>query len=62
MKAIALTPTEHQVFTNLWRKAIPYVNTPGAPTTTANATAEQIYNAAREIYKDFPEIPQALGL
>jgi hypothetical protein len=56
MSAIALTPAEHQAFTNAWRRAIPYGS------GTANATRSQIENVARQIYKDYPEILKALGL
>lgn len=56
MLSVAVTPAEHQVFTNAWRQAIPY----GAG--TASATRQQIMDAARVIYKDYPEILKALGL
>ncbi|WP_299244098.1 hypothetical protein [uncultured Aquimarina sp.] len=61
MASIALTKAELQIFTNAWRKLIPYANSK-ATTTTANATTNDIYNAAREIYKNFPEILKVLGL
>jgi hypothetical protein len=56
MPSIAVTPVEHQVFTNAWRTAIPYGE------GTANATRDQIMNAARQIYKEYPEIIDAIGL
>jgi hypothetical protein len=56
MKSIVLTPTEHAVFTKAWRKAIPY----GAG--TANATKQQLTNAARQIYANYPAIRSALGI
>ena len=56
MISIALTPAEHQVFTNAWRKAIPYGE------GTMNATVDQIHGAARAIYQNFPEILRALNL
>jgi hypothetical protein len=56
MQSIALTPAEHQVFTNAWRQAIPYGQ------GTANATVQQIQNVARQVYQDFPDILKALGL
>lgn len=56
MTAIAVTEAEHRMFTQAWRSAIPY----GAG--TANATQESVFNAAREIYRDYPAILQALGL
>ena len=61
MEAIALTPAEHQAFTNAWRQAVGYVGDKSA-ITTANATREQVMNAAREIYRNYPEILHALGL
>jgi hypothetical protein len=56
MLSAAVTKAEHQVFTNAWRQAIPYGQ------GTANATKDQVLNAARQIYKDYPEILKALGL
>jgi len=61
MQSIAVTAAEHQGFTNAWRVAIGHSNS-GAATTTLNATREQIFQAAREIYKDYPAILKALGL
>lgn len=56
MAAIALKPAEHLPFTKAWAKAIP------TGQGTANATKESIEAAARQIYKDYPEILLALGL
>ncbi len=56
MSSIAMTQAEHQFFTKAWRQLIPYGQ------GTANATREQIMNAARIIYKDYPDILKALGL
>jgi hypothetical protein len=56
MLAIALTPAEHQAFTNAWRQVIPYGQ------GTANATRQQVLDAARQIYSRHPEILKALGL
>jgi hypothetical protein len=53
---IVVTRSEHQVFTNAWRQAIPY----GRGTQTASR--DQIEGAARQIYADYPEILRALGL
>lgn len=53
---IVVTRSEHQVFTNAWRRAIPY----GAGTRTASRA--QIEGTARQIYSDYPEILRALGL
>ena len=61
MASIALTKTEHQVFTNAWRKAIGYVGDKTA-VTTATATKAQIEAAARIVYKNYPQILKALGL
>ena len=56
MLAIAVTPAEHQAFTNAWRQVIPYG--PG----TANATRQQVLDTARQIYSQYPEVLKALGL
>ncbi len=56
MISIALTPTEHEVFTAAWRQLIPYGN------GTANASRQIVENAARQIYQNYPEILKALGL
>jgi hypothetical protein len=56
MASIALTRAEHQAFTNAWRAAIPYGE------GTANATVDQVMNAARQIYQQYPTILRALGL
>ncbi|GAB3025249.1 hypothetical protein GCM10027051_32430 [Niabella terrae] len=61
MASIVVTETEHQVFTNAWRAKIGYEGSKAA-TTTLNATREQVENAARVIYKEYPEILKALGL
>lgn len=54
---IVVTRSEHQVFTNAWRQAIPY-----GQDGTGMATRAQVEGAARNIYRDYPEILQALGL
>jgi hypothetical protein len=54
MASVAVTKSEHQAFTNAWRKAIPY----GAGTSSATPT--QIMNAAKEIYKDYPDLLKAI--
>ena len=53
MKAVALTPEEHQAFTNAWRALIPYGD------GTKNVNTEQILEAAKQIYKEFPELLKA---
>ena len=63
--SIVLTPEEHQVFTNAWRAAIATsnMNNPGWTNTfTHNATLEDVKEAARVIYANYPEILEALGL
>jgi hypothetical protein len=55
--SVVLTRGEHQVFTNAWRQAIPY-----GPEGTGTATRAQVEGAARQIYADYPEFLQALGL
>lgn len=55
MRSIAVTPEQHQLFTNAWRTAIGYVNSKGEWITT-NVSKMRVYNNALEIYKDFPEI------
>jgi hypothetical protein len=55
MQSMALTPAEHQVFTNAWRAEIGY----GAG--TAAATRESVMAAAQKIYSGYPEILKALG-
>ena len=54
MNAIALTKEEHQKFTNAWRKLIPY------GTGTKSADIEKILKSAEMIYKDYPELLQAI--
>ena len=61
MESIAVTAEEHQIFTNAWRSQIGYEGTKAA-TTTLEATKEQIHNAARVVYKNYPQILKALGL
>jgi RHS repeat-associated protein len=53
---VVLTQAEHKVFTDAWRKEIPYGE------ATQNATRAQVENAARKIYAKYPEILKALGL
>ena len=57
MASVALTKAEHQAFTNAWRSAIPY-----GRQGTANATRQQVLDAARQIYSGHPELLRALGL
>jgi hypothetical protein len=53
---IVVTRSEHTALTTAWRQQIPY----GAG--TRNATRAQVEAAAREVYRDYPEILDALGL
>ncbi|WP_157732691.1 RHS repeat-associated core domain-containing protein [Cellulomonas sp. PSBB021] len=54
--AVVLTREEHRYFTHAWRNEIGY----GAGTRAA--TRQQIEDAARRIYADYPEILEALKL
>ena len=59
------TAEHYKLFTGPWRKAIPYklIDPPGPNgLNTVTATLDDIKRAARKIYKDYPEILQALGL
>jgi hypothetical protein len=56
MLSQVLSPENHQAFTNAWRQLIPYGE------GTANATRETVLNAAREVYREFPDIQKVLGL
>jgi len=60
-KSIVLTKAEHQAFTDAWRSQIGYT-TDNVILTTTNATKQQVLDAARKVYKDYPEILTALGL
>jgi RHS repeat-associated protein len=55
MASVAVTKEEHQAFTNAWNAAIPHG-------TTSTASYQDIMNAAKEIYANYPEILKALGL
>jgi hypothetical protein len=57
MESIAVTPAEHQMFTNAWRKLIPY-----GEKGTGQATRGSVLNAARDIYAKYPAITKALNL
>ena len=58
MLSVVLTPEEHQVFTNMWRKAIGYSNSLN-PIKTTTATAEDIWDAAQSIYAKIPALLDA---
>lgn len=55
MASIALTPAEHNIFTQAWKKVIGYKGMKTA-IRTDTATKEQIAAAAKIVYKDYPEI------
>ena len=57
--SIALTPQEHQVFTNAWRNAIGYVGDRN-PVNTANASLADVWATAQRIYVDYPELLRAV--
>jgi len=59
MLSIVLTPEEHQEFTNAWRAEIGYGTGVGQ---TGTATQERVIEAARNIYRNYPDILKALGL
>ena len=54
--SIALTPAEHQRFTNAWRKAIEY-----GEKGTGTADKDLVIQKAREIYENYPDILSRLG-
>jgi len=56
--SVAVTPEEHQIFTNNWRSAIGYINS-NNPINTATATANNIWAAAQRIYADYPAMLDA---
>jgi len=53
MLSVAVSPAEHQAFTNAWRSAISY----GAG--TAAATKETIWYHAQRIYENYPALLDA---
>ena len=57
--SIVLTKEQHQVFTNAWRAKIGYI-TDNTSLTTANATREDIWAAAQQIYRDHPDLLEAV--
>jgi len=58
MLSVAVTPEEHQVFTNAWRALIGYSNSSN-PLTTGTTSPSDILIAAQRIYRDFPELLRA---
>ena len=61
MPSIVLTKEEHKKFTEAWKKAIGYENS-GSSLVTGNVNREEILNAARNIYKDYPELLNMLNV
>ena len=53
MQSVALTPQEHQMFTNLWRSQIGY----GVDYTLL--TADDIWLATQQVYAGHPELLEA---
>jgi hypothetical protein len=50
MISVALTPEQHQIFTNIWRQQIPY------GTNYNMLTDSQIWLAAQKVYQGYPEL------
>jgi hypothetical protein len=57
MLSIAVTPAEHQRFTNEWRRQVRY-----GTDYEAKGMRERVEKAARYVYRDYPDILTALGL
>ena len=56
MASVVLTKEEHKVFTQQWRKHIGYDKIDEAKgITTSSATKDKIIEAAKKVYKDYPE-------
>jgi RHS repeat-associated protein len=49
--SVALTPEEHQIFTNAWRAWFAY-----GKTDYQSKTEEEIWQAAQKIYENYPEL------
>ncbi len=62
MASIVVTPEEYAKFTKLWRSRIGYDGDVKVDVTTVNATVEKVIQAAKEVYKDYPEIIKSLNL
>ncbi len=56
--SVALTPEEHQAFTNAWRSLIGYNNSIGS-LTTRTATQNDVWVAAQNIYAKYPQLLEA---
>ena len=53
MLSVAVTPAEHQKFTNAWRAVFKY------GTDYTELTTDDIWQAAQKIYADYPELLEA---
>ena len=62
MPSVVLTKEEHKMFTKRWREVIGYDVVDKGRTTTTQATKEDIFEAAKKVYKDYPEILKVLGI
>jgi RHS repeat-associated protein len=62
MKSIVLTTEEHAKFTKAWRDAIGYSTDTKAKFTTYEVSKEQVLDAAKKVYQEYPEILKELGL
>ena len=58
MLSVAVTPEEHQVLTNAWRDLIGYSNSTN-PLNTTTANIQDIWNAAQDIYQNYPALLEA---
>ncbi len=54
--SVAVTKGEHQVFTNFWRELIGYSTDKNKDIITTNATIDDIWAAAQQIYADYPDL------
>jgi RHS repeat-associated protein len=60
--SIALTKNEHIMFNTLWRQQIGLKNWKSAALRTDNALRKDVINAAKVVYKDYPEILKYIPL
>jgi len=56
--SVAVTPEEHQAFTNAWRSAIGYINS-GNPINTGTVTIDRLWLEAQDIYSQYPALLEA---
>lgn len=56
--SVAVSPAEHQAFTNAWRSYVGYINSSN-PVNTATANVDDIWLAAQKIYADYPALLNA---